>query len=60
MFGKVRKERNLSVKEMLCLEKFIELCRANDRHSGQHLHRHDLADITMERSFLEEVRRKMK
>ena len=48
MFGKVRKERILSVKEMLCLEKFIELCRANDRHSDQHLHRHDLADIMME------------
>ena len=32
MFGKVRKERNLSVKEMLCLEKLIELCRAKDRH----------------------------
>ena len=48
MFGKVRKERNLSVKEMLCLEKLIELCRAKDRHSDQHLHRHDLADIMME------------
>ena len=42
MFGKVRKERNRSVKEMLRLEKLIELCRAKDRHSDQHLHRHDL------------------
>ena len=60
MFGKVRKERNRSVKEMLRLEKLIELCRAKDRHSDQHLHRHDLADIMMEWSFLEEVEEKVK
>ena len=48
MFGKVRKERNLSVKEMLRLEKLIGLCRAKDRHADQHLHCHDLADIMME------------
>ena len=45
---------------MLCLEKLIELCQAKDRHSDQHLHRHDLADIMMERSFLEEVEEKVK
>ena len=48
MFGKVRKERHLSVKEMLCLQRLIELYRAKDRHSDQHLHRHDLVDIMME------------